>query len=147
GLFKYVHEISLFDEHHFEHEFFIRIAQSFPFLKVLSINNWTSQKHKSSRTLNNDNKHFTIIKYPHLIKLYLYCVNVNYVEQFLDHRKTAISNNMSLFIEYRHLRKATYNFTRDDMRVNCSKLSEIHIMGPYKISERLKGYFPYVKGL
>ncbi|CAF4727365.1 unnamed protein product, partial [Rotaria sp. Silwood2] len=33
GLFKYVHEISLFDEHHFEHEFFIRIAQSFPFLK------------------------------------------------------------------------------------------------------------------
>jgi hypothetical protein len=33
GLFQYVSKISLFDEHPFEHEFFLRIAQSFPFIK------------------------------------------------------------------------------------------------------------------
>jgi hypothetical protein len=33
GLFKCVYEVSLFDERPFEHEFFLQIAQSFPFMK------------------------------------------------------------------------------------------------------------------
>ncbi|CAF1013573.1 unnamed protein product [Rotaria sp. Silwood1] len=37
GLFKYVHKVSLYDEHPFEHEFFLQIAQSFPFMKKLTI--------------------------------------------------------------------------------------------------------------
>ncbi|CAF4595661.1 unnamed protein product, partial [Rotaria magnacalcarata] len=32
GLFKYVREVSLYDERPFEHEFFIKIAKSFPFM-------------------------------------------------------------------------------------------------------------------
>ncbi|CAF2786092.1 unnamed protein product [Rotaria sp. Silwood2] len=34
GLLTCVREISLYDERPFEHEFFLRIAQSFPFMKV-----------------------------------------------------------------------------------------------------------------
>ncbi|CAF3621603.1 unnamed protein product [Rotaria sp. Silwood1] len=34
GLYKYVRLISLYDEHPFEHEFFIKISQSFPFLEI-----------------------------------------------------------------------------------------------------------------
>ncbi len=33
GLFKYVRKISLSDERPFEHEFFLRISQSFPLLE------------------------------------------------------------------------------------------------------------------
>ncbi|CAM4782744.1 unnamed protein product [Rotaria magnacalcarata] len=33
GFFQYVHELTLYDEHPFEHEFFLRISQSFPFIK------------------------------------------------------------------------------------------------------------------
>jgi hypothetical protein len=40
GLFKCVREISLRDERPFEHDFFLRIAQSFPFIKNLSLHNY-----------------------------------------------------------------------------------------------------------
>jgi hypothetical protein len=33
GLFRCVRKVSLFDEHPFEHEFFLRISQSFPLLE------------------------------------------------------------------------------------------------------------------
>ncbi|CAF4965587.1 unnamed protein product [Rotaria sp. Silwood1] len=33
GLYPYVRQVSLYDEYAFEHEFFIRIAQSFPFME------------------------------------------------------------------------------------------------------------------
>ncbi|CAF4009601.1 unnamed protein product [Rotaria sp. Silwood1] len=46
GLFKYVRRVSLFDDRPFEHEFFIRIAQAFPFLKQLTVNNLTPQNRK-----------------------------------------------------------------------------------------------------
>jgi hypothetical protein len=36
GLFKYVREISLYDERPFEYEFFLQIAQSFPLMEKLS---------------------------------------------------------------------------------------------------------------
>ncbi|CAF1548447.1 unnamed protein product, partial [Rotaria sordida] len=61
GLFKCVREISLFDERPFEHEFFIRIAHAFPFLKILSLTNREAQKQK---LLHNDK--YSIIEYPHL---------------------------------------------------------------------------------
>jgi hypothetical protein len=36
-LFPYVRKVSLFDEQPFEHDFFIRIQKSFPFMKGLTI--------------------------------------------------------------------------------------------------------------
>ncbi|CAF4212482.1 unnamed protein product, partial [Rotaria sp. Silwood2] len=43
-LFNHVQIVTLFDEHLFEHEFFMRIAKAFPFLKDLTINNLEPQK-------------------------------------------------------------------------------------------------------
>ncbi|CAF1120823.1 unnamed protein product [Rotaria sp. Silwood1] len=45
GLYKYVRLISLYDEHPFEHEFFIKISQSFPFLESLTLIN--NHRHKN----------------------------------------------------------------------------------------------------
>ncbi len=36
---KYVCKVSLFDEHPFEHEFFLRIAESFPLMEKLTVVN------------------------------------------------------------------------------------------------------------
>jgi hypothetical protein len=61
GLFKCVREISLHDELPFEHQFFLQIAQSFPFIKKLTLLNGEPQQ--------NDNQKYLIIKYHHLTKL------------------------------------------------------------------------------
>ncbi|CAF1037687.1 unnamed protein product [Rotaria sp. Silwood1] len=145
GLFKYVCEVSLFDESSFKHEFFLRIAQSFPFLKALSVNNRIPQKYKQCRTSNDDNQDPLIIKYFHLIDLTLLCVHADYVEQFLDPTKTSILNNISLYVDYYRLRKATHNFKRNDMRINCSKVTNLRLFGSFQISKHFKAYFPNVK--
>ncbi len=46
GLFPCVSFVSLYDEHPFEHDFSIRIAQSFPFMTSLTIINRYAQKDK-----------------------------------------------------------------------------------------------------
>ncbi len=85
GLFKSVREISLIDQRPFEKEFFLRISQSFPFLKILVLKNKQAQQHKQSqRSINENNQHDSIITYPHLFKLDLYKAHDDYVELFLD---------------------------------------------------------------
>ncbi len=39
-------KIFLLDEHPFEHEFLIRIAQAFPFINILSFTNMKPQQYK-----------------------------------------------------------------------------------------------------
>jgi hypothetical protein len=68
GLFKYVREVSLYDDRLFEHECFVKIDKSFPFMKQLTIYNRKSQKNKSSEQSIYDNQHFSPIQY-----LYLSC--------------------------------------------------------------------------
>ncbi|CAF1560509.1 unnamed protein product [Rotaria sp. Silwood1] len=114
GLFKYVSEISLYDEHPFEHEFFLRITQSFPFMKKLSLINEKPQMNK--------NQNLSIIEYPHLIKLVLIEAHEDYIEQFLLDTKSSLSHNVQLFAEYWSLLKVTHNFRRDTTRINCSKV-------------------------
>ncbi|CAF4720034.1 unnamed protein product, partial [Rotaria sp. Silwood2] len=63
GLYRYVRVVSLYDEYPFEHEFFIRIAQSFPFMEKLTINNRYAQNQKESYKLMNDNSNLSIAKY------------------------------------------------------------------------------------
>jgi hypothetical protein len=144
GLFKSVQEVSLFDERPFQHEFFLRIAESFPFMKKLTLINFKPQKHEQHHKSKNDNKDCSIIEYHHLTHLDLMDVNVNYVEEFLDNTKTSFKNHILLNVRSRPLRKGTHNFTKDCMRVNCAKLSGLHICGQFKIPEHLKAYFPNV---
>ena len=59
-------QIELFDERPFEHEFFIKISQSFPFLKELTIINRKPQKDKQCTKFEDDNRDLSIIEYFHL---------------------------------------------------------------------------------
>jgi hypothetical protein len=52
------------------------------------------------------------------------------------------SNDIFLVIDYRPLRRATHDFKRDAMRINCSKVITLSIPAKFKLSQRFKSYFP-----
>lgn len=141
ALFKCVREISLFDERPFQHEFFIRIAQAFPFLTKLSLTNRYAQKHKQIH----NNEYLSIIEYPRLVELNFIYVHQDYVIQFLDNTKTHLVNPVRIDIDYQPLQKATRNFKRDTTRVNSAKLNQLHITRRYEMPKHLNDYFPNAK--
>jgi hypothetical protein len=146
GLFNYVRVVSLFDEHPFEHEFFLRIQKSFPFMEELSVINQKSQNRKQSYESNNDNRNSSVIEFSFLRKLDIIDVHDDYIEQFLFDIKTYLHHNVLLSIKYESLRRVTHNFTRDATRINCAKVNKLYLRGARKCSNSsLKEYFPYAK--
>ncbi|CAF4989397.1 unnamed protein product [Rotaria sp. Silwood1] len=142
GLYKYVCLISLYDEHPFEHEFFIKISQSFPFLESLTLINNQSQKSKQSyKSINND-YNSSIVIYNHLITLEISKVHEDYIEEFLFNRKTFFHNNIYLNINYKSLERVTHSFTRYDTRINSAKISDVILVGEKTYSKYLRDYFP-----
>jgi hypothetical protein len=99
GQFQCVREVSLYDEYPFEHEFFLQIAQSFPLLEKLTLNN---------KTKRNKNQHLSIIKYNHLIELNLSEAHQDYHEQFLFYTKTSLTNNVRVWMNYLSVKKAIF---------------------------------------
>ncbi|CAF1236044.1 unnamed protein product [Rotaria sp. Silwood1] len=145
GLFEHVCAVSLFDEQPFEHEFFLRIQKSFPFIEELSLVNRKPQNRKQSYVSNSDNQTLSLIEYFFLNKLYISNVHDDYIEQFLFDTKTYFQNNVILSVDYESLQRVTHNFTRDTTRTNCVKKSKLHLWGQGKCSNSLEEYFPYAK--
>ncbi|CAF3611101.1 unnamed protein product [Rotaria socialis] len=141
GLFPCVHEVSLFDEHPFEHEFFIRIQRSFPFMKRLIINNRKAQKEKQCKKLKNTNQDLLVIEYSHLQCLILNEAHHDYVEQFLLDTKTRLPYGVDLFVDYKPLKRVTYNFKRDATQINCSKVRYICSDTNFRFPKHFKDYF------
>jgi hypothetical protein len=144
GFFQFVHKVSLIDEHPFEHEFFIRIAQAFPFLQTLIIDNQTPQNHKQS---NEHHRNLTIIEYPHLTHLNLTANHDDYIEHFLDDTKVCLSTYITLFIDYHCLQRVTHNFTRATTRNNCAKVKYLFGNEKINVPKHFHLYFPHVKRL
>ncbi|CAF2122003.1 unnamed protein product [Rotaria magnacalcarata] len=143
GLFTSVTEVSLYDERPFEDEFFLRIAQSFPFMKELTIKNLKAQNKKQLVKSNNDNQMLSIIEYPNLTRLDLAYTHHDYVELFLFDRKMALPNHLHLRVDYQSLEKVTYNFARYTRPNNCAKLAALYFYLVDQIDEHIKKYFPH----
>ncbi|CAF3716482.1 unnamed protein product [Rotaria socialis] len=141
GLFKCVHEVSLFDERPFEHEFFLQIAQSFPFMKKLTITNRKAQVNKQRRKTKNEDEHLSIINYNHLTELRFFQAHEDYLEEFLLNTKTCLLNNVYLFVGRELLEKVTDNFTRDALRLNCSKIIYCYSEYITQLEKDVKDYF------
>ncbi|CAF1483931.1 unnamed protein product [Rotaria sordida] len=140
GLFRYVSAVSLFDEHPFEYEFFIQIAQSFPFLKNLTITNQKGQNNKQYRKSNNNNEDL-LIRYPYLKYLDFKQTHNDYIEQFLLDTKTCLPYDIVLFTDFKSLQRVTHNFTRNATRVNCSKMRYICLDRISRFPKHFKNYF------
>ncbi|CAF1147963.1 unnamed protein product [Rotaria sordida] len=145
GLFKCVRTVELFDERPFEHEFFLRIQKSFPFMKELTIINRKPQKNKQYTKFTDDNRDLSIIEYSHLIELNLIKAHRDYVEQFLVDTKMCLPNNVSLYVDYFTLKKVTHNFKRDATRINCAKMNYLCTTKVSRYSKHLYDYFLYAE--
>ncbi|CAF2043383.1 unnamed protein product [Rotaria magnacalcarata] len=145
GLFKYVHKVSLYDEYPFEHDFFLRIEKSFPFMKELTIFNVKPQKNKLNRKSKNGNQELSIVKYPHLIRLDLFQAHDDYIEQFLVDTEICLPNHVHLSVNYEAMKRVTENFTRNTTRINCTKLRSLCLAGANGITKHVKDYFPHTK--
>ncbi|CAF1516548.1 unnamed protein product [Rotaria sordida] len=145
GLFKCVSKISLYDERPFQHEFFLRIAQSFPFVKKLSLENMKPRNDKKSKNSEDDNQILPIIEYHHLTTLDLTEAHLDYIELFLLDTKMRLSNNVYLVVIYQALRRVTEKFTRNATRINGEKLHRLSLLGKYRIPKYVKEYFPHTE--
>jgi len=142
GLFTTVTEVSIYDECPFEYEFFLRIAQSFPFMKDLTIQNRKAQNRKQFLKANNNNPILSIIEYPNLNRLDLSNTADLYVEFFLFNMNISLPNNLHLCVDYQSLKRVTYHFTRYKTRSNCVKLAALYLDVVDQINENVKNYFP-----
>ena len=145
GLFKSVRKITLFDEQPFEYQFFLNIAQAFPLINELSLNNRKAQKYKNYRISEDNSEHLPLIKYLHLNKLRLIDAHQDYLHLFLDHTTTFLPNCLSLNISYVSLKRVTGHFTKDRLRINCRKVIRLQICDKCELSQDIKRYFPHVK--
>jgi hypothetical protein len=144
GVFMTVRRVNLYDTTRpFEHDFFVRLSQSFPLLKILSLTNTIKQKKKRSYQSNQYEQTSLIVKYPHLTDLYFGCVPIDYVEQFLIDSNTCLPCLRKIYIEYEKLFTVTENFTSKATRTTCSKLKDIIFEeGSIVCSKEFYLYFP-----
>ncbi|CAF1409566.1 unnamed protein product [Rotaria sordida] len=142
GYYPHVRIVYLYDEHPFEHEFFRQISLAFPLMSRLTLINDCSQNSKQTININ---QNFGIIRYYHLIELDIRRCRDDYTEEFLN-RKTYLHNSISLHINVESFARITQNFTRNEIRINCSKVNEIFLYGENKYSiQSLQNYFPFAK--
>jgi len=136
GLFKSVHEISLHDEHPFEHDFFLQIAESFPRLKKLTLINDKPQQNK--------HLHHKIIQYHHLVNINLAEAHEDYIDEFLNEKKILLLNLVHFHIHYGKLKTITNDFTRDETRLNCSKIIHLKLSDKTEdfLDENFQKFFP-----
>ncbi len=140
GIFQWVREVSLHDERPFEHEFFLRISQSFPFVNTLTIHNEKAQRNKQFRK--SQNKHLSIIEFLYLADLYLDYAHKDYYEQFLFENKSCLPNDIYVRMDYRLAKKVTHNFRRNITRSNCAKMRFVSFQSNLTFSDHIKDYFP-----
>ncbi|CAF3138493.1 unnamed protein product [Rotaria sp. Silwood2] len=141
-VFKYVTYLLLQDVVPFNHEFFLRIARSFPFLDHLRIINLESQSLCNINSLSsNDSQSYSIVKYPHLTTLNVRNGNIDYVEEFLNETKAFVPCLTRLIIKYNDLKIVTKNFTSEETRRNCSTIKKLYAMDTLDLTH-YSHYFP-----
>lgn len=139
GFYPYVRIVSLCDQRPFEHEFFRQISLAFPLMSRLTVINYCKQS-------NDVNQNFEIIQYHHLIELEIRQCHDDYIEQFLLNTKTYLHNSISLQIDLESFVRITQNFTKNQIRINCSKVNEVGFHGETEnLIQPLQNYFPFAE--
>ncbi|CAM4980280.1 unnamed protein product [Rotaria socialis] len=136
-VFDTVTNLSVYDIFPFEHEFFMRINQTFPLLKCFTIEN-DRREHWNY----DDNPSYSIIESTHLTSLEITHAGQYYVEQFLVKTNTLLPRLTRLKVEYNDLKTIATNFTREETRHNCSKVKQLIVEELIVFSKYVYQYFP-----
>ncbi len=142
-VFSYVTYLLVKDIDVFRHEFFVRIARSFPLLKYLRIINIESQLLADLFTPSSDHSQsYSMIEYSHLTSLDVAYGHKDYLEQFLNETKAYVPCLTELKVLHCDLKRVTEDFTREATRRNCTKVKQLIITHPLDNSEDHSHYFP-----
>jgi hypothetical protein len=141
-VFNSVTHLKLWDKDEFKHAFFVRLTRAFPFLQKLSIWNIKPPFLRSQEFHLRDKDWCSIVQYPHLISLNIECAHSHYVEHFLNETKTHLPRLRELKITYDRLKNVTDNFTRDETRRNCARVSRLFVDCPIVYWKDVYNYFP-----
>jgi hypothetical protein len=141
-VFNYVTRLMAHDIVAFKHEFFIRVARSFPLLKNFEVVNFTSQFWDGEKMVFDDTQSYSVVEYPHLTSLDITAVDSDYVDQFLNMTKTYLPCLTTLKVDYNQLARETENFTREATRLNCAKVKWLVLEEPIVHSKDFDLYFP-----
>ncbi|CAF1507625.1 unnamed protein product [Adineta steineri] len=144
-VFTRVTKLLVFDILPFEHEFFIRLARFFPFLKDLSVMNLHPQLCKSDSVNYDHNQQYPVIEYPYLDSLHLEDSYIDYVEQFINETKIRLPRLKILEVDYRKLNTITKQFTRDVTRLNCAKVHRLIMEKQVVFPKTFYVYFPLLE--
>jgi hypothetical protein len=126
----------------FEHEFFLRIGRFFPFLKILSVINFESQVMMNKYWNIDNNTLYSIVEYPNLISLDLRSSYTDYIDQFLDQKRTHLPRLTKLAVNYDELIMVTHNFTRESTLRNCAQVKELLFERALVHKKYFYNYFP-----
>jgi hypothetical protein len=142
-VFSYVTYLLVRNIDVFRHEFFVRIARSFPLLKYLTIFNVESQLLADLLTPSCDHtRSHSMITYSHLTSLDVAFSHRDYLEQFLNETKAYVPCLTKLTVCHTHLKMVTENFTREITRRNCAKVKQLIIIQLLDDAEDHSHYFP-----
>ncbi len=126
----------------FEHEFFLLIARFFPFLKILTVINFESQSRMNEHWNIHNNPLYSIVEYPNLISLDLRSSYIDYIKQFLVHKRTHLPRLTKLAVDYDDLEMLTDGFTIYSILRNCAQVKELLFERPLVHEKDFYNYFP-----
>ncbi|CAF1526159.1 unnamed protein product [Rotaria magnacalcarata] len=141
-VFNYVTYLLVQDRDGFKHEFFVRIARSFPLLKYFRIYNIKPQVSTDPTLSSDHSQSYSMIEYPHLMSLDVAYSNQCYLEQFLNETKACVPCLTELAVSHYDLKIVTNNFTREETRRNCAKVKQLVPIQPLDNSQDFYHYFP-----
>ena len=137
--FSRVTMLVMFGYASFEHGLFANIAEDFPRLMSLEIQNMSRQKLKKHRGAIEP---ASLITFPRFERISLVGAGIDYLEQFLVDRNTSLPRFHDLEVYSEDLVKLTDNFTSDAARHNCSQVNRFTSHGSFTRPASFYAYFP-----
>lgn len=134
GKFDQVQTLIMCDRRPFEHRLFQIIARDFPFLQRLLVINWKEQQDK--------NHSYTFITFTHLRELCLEDSHTDYAMEFLSNENINLPCLTRLSISYETLATVTNNFTNNQARRICNRITDLSIFEPFVRPKNFHLYFP-----
>ena len=134
GKFDHVRKLSMCDRRPFEHRLFQIIARAFPFLQILLIANvkWQQDKDRSC----------ALVTFSNLLHLCLTDAHIDYVMELLCNEYISLPRLVDLSITYQALATVTNNFTNNQTRLICDRLTSLDIREPFVRPSNFHLYFP-----
>lgn len=124
-IFHFVVFLKIHEVNALQHEFFLRLARSFPLLNELHVTCFEPQTWNRKKFHYDNDQSYSIIEFPRLTSLNLFNTDADYLEQFLNKKKTHVPRLIELTPYYSQLLFVMKNFTRESTQHTCAQIQRL----------------------